>query len=236
MPGGLGPEAEHADDRVEGVTDVGQGQAGAGRCLVHRGVERRLGDPQVRSLGVAPGLLAGVDPRPAHLGGSRVDRGRRRRPAGAALTALPGGGARRGGSHPRGGAVRPSRLRGRVTGRLGCRVVGGRGRLRVRRGGHRCRGSPSSPTPSWSRPSSLTPSWSRPSSTPSWSPPCSRRLLGRAFFGDAFPVTTGTGAGTASEVGSGASAGTIGSAPMSGVERRLARSPDARAAPAARAP
>jgi hypothetical protein len=61
-------------------------------------------------------------------------------------------------------------------------------------------------------------------------------LVDAAFFGDAFPVTTGTGAGTASEVGSGASAGTIGSAPMSGVERRLARSPDARAAPAARAP
>jgi len=61
-------------------------------------------------------------------------------------------------------------------------------------------------------------------------------FFGDAFFGDALPVTTGTGAGTASEVGSGASAGTIGSAPMSGVERRLARSPDARAAPAARAP
>ena len=52
----------------------------------------------------------------------------------------------------------------------------------------------------------------------------------------AFFVGGATGAGTASGVLSVASAGTIGSAPMRGVERRLARSPDARAAPAARVP
>ena len=56
-----------------------------------------------------------------------------------------------------------------------------------------------------------------------------------AFVDAAFSVGAGTGAGTASGV-PGGSAGTIGSAPMRGVERRLARSPDARAAPAAKVP
>jgi hypothetical protein len=58
-------------------------------------------------------------------------------------------------------------------------------------------------------------------------------VLVAAFFAEAFGTATGSGAAVTA---SAASAGTIGSAPMSGVERRLARSPDARAAPAARAP
>ena len=62
-----------------------------------------------------------------------------------------------------------------------------------------------------------------------------------AFFGRAdFFATDAFGAGTAAVTASGllvpSSTGVIGSAPMSGVERRLARSPDARAAPAASAP
>jgi hypothetical protein len=52
--------------------------------------------------------------------------------------------------------------------------------------------------------------------------------------GDPAPGST-TGALPASGVVA-SSAGTMGSAPISGVERRLARSPDARAAPAASAP
>ena len=77
--------------------------------------------------------------------------------------------------------------------------------------------------------------------------PSSPTPSGRAFFADAFVVAAaflgaafsgrrGDRRGHGIRGASGASAGTIGSAPMSGVERRLARSPDARAAPAARAP
>jgi hypothetical protein len=64
-------------------------------------------------------------------------------------------------------------------------------------------------------------------------------FFARAFVPDDFfaaGVGPATGSGTAAVTASEASDGTIGSAPMSGVERRLARSPDARAAPAARAP
>ena len=65
-------------------------------------------------------------------------------------------------------------------------------------------------------------------------------FFGADFFGADVFATERSGAGTAAVTASGllvaSSTGVIGSAPMSGVERRLARSPDARAAPAASAP
>jgi len=54
------------------------------------------------------------------------------------------------------------------------------------------------------------------------------------FFGEGFVAAGFPDAAPGAAVAS--SRGTIGSAPISGVERRLARSPDARAAPAASAP
>src|SRR4029079_14842262 len=60
--GGLGAEAEHADDRVQGVADVGQRQAGAARGLVNRGVERRLGGGPGGAVGGAGGPSPGAGP------------------------------------------------------------------------------------------------------------------------------------------------------------------------------